>query len=983
MASPAEKEVNTDDVMMDESSPAAPGDEHIRNLADASPAYRGYRLQALYTLSRILKPNPRTLSFQPEGVEDLAIFADERLVEAIQIKSLASNLTLSDLVSSSHPESSFFHRMVTRIREQPDLRVTLISFGPVGREIEQASAGDENARTKISRKFVERHGIPPTDSASVLEALVVECVDENELIQDIFDILRNAVTGTDPKSAFELLSHWLYGRAERKSLLTQQNVIERVNGVGRFTAERAACADVWFSSVEPIENQPIGPHLRGILAAEYYRGVNARYEHVMADLDVPRPFKLKQIAKAMDERHVVVLHAASGQGKSTLAYRYMRQELPDAQRYSIRSVQDRTHADKIALALEGWANAIEEPIVVFVDVSPRDVGWSDLVERLALHRRIRVLVAIREEDWRLASFVDTDVFREVELDFDRTDAEELYSSLSEFRVPLLFLDFEEAWERFGGTGQLLEFVYLVTQGGLLRERLTNQISALKRAANKGERGKAELDLLRLVAVASAFNGRLRVTSLSDHLQLPAIDEAINLLENEYLVRRSAGRTLIEGLHPIRSDILVELLTDPEIVKWSDVLVRSLRLLDERDLGSVLLHCFSRRRDEVTPVLGALASFQPLSWAGIMGGIRALLWLGLREYADANVELISDAKRDSGPGWSVVLDGDIAGVMSESAESPFDRLGDLVTEERRHQMETLRNRQTPKSYAFTRVTSWLQRRMLAPDVPSSTEDWSAAAESVFWIGRLTAGWPIEEWLPPESVTRATSKLPLDVAADLVVGLAEGYGEAFPRWLDAIRPTLRDRFQRELRTPVLEDNQGRLTAHFVVDPGLSLEPDRSVLIPTLDAKNPLHNEALVHVDMMRRLFPDRESYACQGHGHGAGLLQLPNDDTRKTGIPRYRLPLRWQTSINATFGGIVDFDTRPTNWLEYANRVSALREDVVRCLGDLREALPIYLRSSRPVAVHVPGDEWYRCWTILRDPPRLPQCAVDEWGFVYEA
>lgn len=637
----------------------------------------------------------------------------------------------------------------------------------------------------------------------------------------------------------------------------------------------------------------------------------------------------------------------------------------------------------MALAIEGWANAIEEPIVIFIDVSPRDVGWSDLVERLALHSRIRVLVAIREEDWRLASFVDTDVFREVELDFDKAEANEIYSSLVEFRVSPKFLNFEEAWERFGEAGPLLEFVYLVTQGGLLRQRLASQMKALKRAANRGERSPAELDLLRLVAVASAFTGRLRISSLGDHLQLPAIDEAINLLENEYLVRRSAGRTLIEGLHPIRSEILVELLTDPEIVKWSDVVVRTLRLLDERDLGNFLLHCFSRRRDEVTPILEALVSFQPLTWSGITGGIRALLWLGLREYANANAELINDAKRDSGPGWLVVLDGDISGAMLESTASPFEMIANLATEKRRLQMEALRKRQTPKSHAFVRATSWLEQRTLAPDVPSSTEEWSAAAEGVFWIGRLEADWPIKEWLPTESVTRAMSELPLDIAADLVVGLVEGYGVAFPKWLDTVRPTLRDRFQRELKTPVLDDNEGRLTAHFVVDPGLSLEPDRSVLIPTLDSKNPLHNEALVHVDMMRRLFPDCELYACQGYGHGAGLLHLPNDDTRKTGIPHYRLPLQWQTSINATFGGIVDFDTRPADWAEYANRVLALREDVIRCLADLREVLPIYLRSPRPVAVRFPAEDWYKCWVILRDPPRLPQCAVDEWGFVYEA
>ncbi|MDZ8029453.1 MAG: hypothetical protein RMX97_32905 [Nostoc sp. DedQUE11] len=46
-------------------------------MSDATPAYRGYRLQTLYTLASILEANERTnLIFQPEGVEDIAICSE-------------------------------------------------------------------------------------------------------------------------------------------------------------------------------------------------------------------------------------------------------------------------------------------------------------------------------------------------------------------------------------------------------------------------------------------------------------------------------------------------------------------------------------------------------------------------------------------------------------------------------------------------------------------------------------------------------------------------------------------------------------------------------------------------------------------------------------------------------------------------------------------------------------------------------------------
>ena len=65
-------------------------------MSDATPAYRGYRLQTLYALSRILGSTEGSdLVFQPEGLEDLDILgADNRLIETIQVKAYGSNLSL-------------------------------------------------------------------------------------------------------------------------------------------------------------------------------------------------------------------------------------------------------------------------------------------------------------------------------------------------------------------------------------------------------------------------------------------------------------------------------------------------------------------------------------------------------------------------------------------------------------------------------------------------------------------------------------------------------------------------------------------------------------------------------------------------------------------------------------------------------------------------------------------------------------------------
>ncbi len=75
----------------------------------ATAAFRGYRLQTYYILSRVLEKGEAISNvFHPEGSEDLNIEdANENIIEAIQVKSY-ENLVLSDL--SPGKSTSFFHR---------------------------------------------------------------------------------------------------------------------------------------------------------------------------------------------------------------------------------------------------------------------------------------------------------------------------------------------------------------------------------------------------------------------------------------------------------------------------------------------------------------------------------------------------------------------------------------------------------------------------------------------------------------------------------------------------------------------------------------------------------------------------------------------------------------------------------------------------------------------------------------------------------
>src|SRR6476469_7540629 len=99
----------------------------MTDIADATPAYRGYRLQALYVLYRILtSDSSRELVFHPEGKEDLSILDSHgTLLEICQVKAYSSNLILSDFKPDK--SDSFFYRMSRLLPSIQGATITIVS----------------------------------------------------------------------------------------------------------------------------------------------------------------------------------------------------------------------------------------------------------------------------------------------------------------------------------------------------------------------------------------------------------------------------------------------------------------------------------------------------------------------------------------------------------------------------------------------------------------------------------------------------------------------------------------------------------------------------------------------------------------------------------------------------------------------------------------------------------------------------------------
>ncbi|MBN6187948.1 hypothetical protein JQN58_13810 [Aneurinibacillus sp. BA2021] len=945
---------------------------------DATHAYRGYRLQALYTLHRILHVQETDkLIFQPEGNEDLSVY-DEHLniLQEIQIKAYSISLTLSNF--EPNKPLSFFNRMARQMKLFPTMKVSLVSFGELGPELYGALSGESNHLENIARKISKKGFVTKEDAISMLSKIFLEIVDEKKLSQEIFAKLSEMFTGVDPENAFDLLSYWLYHCSERKLTITLHDVIDKVNSVGKLLSERASYLQEWNTFIVPVQDCIIYEDLKTKLAEEFYQGVSTRYEHILADLDVLRISKIQDISQKFAEKRVVIIHGASGQGKTTLALRFLKEFFPDKWRFCIRGVENKAHALRIASALYSHANAIGIPLFVYMDVSPHDNEWVELVKQLSLHLNIQVLVTVREEDWKRASVSGYEFsYEEVDLFLDKTEATLLYEQFVGKRRDSFFLNFEEAWHRFGEGGPLLEFVYLLTQGTTLQERLNQQIQRLEREVDTNQINSAVLDLLFMVAIASEYGARLQLRPLIEFMELRAPRRVLGLLEREYLIQINEKQMFVQGLHPVRSGILIEILSSALFKSWSKVAKDCLSLIHHEDVEGFLMHTFSRRRDDVPAILSAIDIYQPKRWATVAGISRALIWLGIVRYIEENADLLDEIYNRWGSAGIFIINFDIAKVAPD-----LESLLSTIPEHGREEILQFRARQTDTMHVFDLVKKWISSIINTMEEPTSEIDWNGLSFVGLWAGKLNVTNRITSFFSINLLDQAVTELSLETLANVIYGTYVLNAGLLEEWLNDNQEILLTRFRKETFTAKLEDDTQKITIHFVINFKEYNQQSYIISSDTDRTKDYLHEQSILRINLLRKLLPTRETYRSQGYGHRILGMDLPIDSTVKA-VKKEYLNNEWLTFVNAIFRRLVLNRYRVQTWQEYVEQIFTIRKSIIFQLKETANILKRYFerRKFKPEqAINMfDFEKLDRLVSIVSNPPKFPTLALDEWGF----
>lgn len=367
-----------------------------------------------------------------------------------------------------------------------------------------------------------------------------------------------------------------------------------------------------------------------------------RSGHIVADLDIRRPTWLKRIEKALDSSNVCILRSSSGQGKSTLMYRFAYDHWPKDHTFVLRTATSTVEAEQVSTFLRNRIS-LGRPTLLLVD----DAGWNmrhwPRIAQECSALGIKVLVTARHEDWHRFAREGLTNFEILEPELDLEEAREIFKAFrAHGRLHSSVDSAEWAYEKVGEPHLLIEYVYLLTQGRLLEDRLRDQVKQF----NVQHEDPAKIELLRRATLAHALGTPLEVNQLM-HGIIFRDDPQRNLrtLADEYL---TLSKSLLNGLHWVRSDHLARILHEdyPEMAQTALAVLES---VPESYLPLFVSNAIRRVELDANVFLNGLADKVKSSGLSfLLAVLDGIFDAGERQFFEANKALFDQAYEEFGP-----------------------------------------------------------------------------------------------------------------------------------------------------------------------------------------------------------------------------------------------------------------------------------------------------------------------------------------------
>ena len=518
-------------------------------------ALRGYSYQFLYSCYLILSSSNPSNFFQLEGIED---------IDCIMQKNGSNDITHIQLKYSVNKQDASFLTDVLKnfleayLLDQNRFFKLVYDFPVAKGHLSKifASKLDEKSRTHWAGVISNIKKNNPSWNWSVydfdkfISHLSFEKIEKSILATEIEKtLIRIYEINTDNVSLFaNSIKILCFEKMEQRAYVTKAELDSKIQSVKIDISKGPQNpAHSWIRKLDYSK-----PSIDE--GCSFYEGKKATPADIVSGFPIKRPSLEKDVINSICENMVTVIKASSGQGKTTLALRaaYILQNeyIP----YQLLWCDEIKEIGNIVQYFKARIQLGEKILILIDNLDNHLSKWNYLVQLLQseLHCHYKLLITSREMDWYnysgdLSNIQSLKVIKPV---LEEKEAIEVFNLFREAKqLHPSITSWQRAWNKIAERQLLIEYVYLLTHGEMLSERIASQISEIGQSSS----GKAKCEILRKVCFADLCGVRLSAIKLSASQSEDSgsdFGELLKGMESEFLVHVNEESGYIEGLHPM-------------------------------------------------------------------------------------------------------------------------------------------------------------------------------------------------------------------------------------------------------------------------------------------------------------------------------------------------------------------------------------------------------------------------------------------------
>lgn len=288
--------------------------------AGAQAVWKGYSFQTLYIASRLIS-DEGGYEYYPEDIEDLVVKKNGAVVEALQVKNISADITLSSLAATKTSQSGdgYFNGMCSLHAQNPSFhRIKVIYFNTLGVELQEIQSRKAVTKKALTKRLVDKHGLSESETVWLIDSLCFEKANLDDLDLNIQTQISDCVpVMSAPALAKDLLIQYISVLSKSKGYTTLKMWQDKIHEIGT----NIAAIDGFYkeynkSLVRLSELQLNGDNEQ--LKQEYLQGVSAHPTHIRNNLDFKRNYWIGEIQAVINSKCVAILKGVTGRGKYTL-----------------------------------------------------------------------------------------------------------------------------------------------------------------------------------------------------------------------------------------------------------------------------------------------------------------------------------------------------------------------------------------------------------------------------------------------------------------------------------------------------------------------------------------------------------------------------------------------------------------------------------------------------------------------------------------